>query len=476
MTIRATTATPIDGSSDTIAAIATPPGVGAVAIIRLSGPAARACAAKCFSFSRGDAGGWPAARMRRGSIVDPTSGAPLDDALAVGFWSPHSYTGEDVVELHIHGGAGLAQACLQGLLTAGARLAAPGEFTRRAFCNGRMDLAQAEAVADLINAETRLAARAATARMDGELGTRLKALRAEILARLVEIEAAVDYPDEVPAPDPVALARCILAQQSAVRELLAVSDTGKLLRDGVVCTIAGPPNAGKSSLLNALVRSERAIVSAQPGTTRDVVEERFIVDGVVISARDTAGLRATEDPIEAEGVRRARAAIRDAALCICVIDGSVGLDDDAMAALEATSVIPRIVLANKSDLGRSGADELARQRNGIGRATATSAFVVGSVRDAATIDAVRSAIAELSWGGGLIDAGKALVANARQIDALARAAESLAHARATIDEHRPFDLLSGDLRVAAAAYGEVTGDDVTDEVLDGIFARFCVGK
>jgi len=414
--------------------------------------------------------------MRRGFIVDPASGAPLDDALAVGFWSPHSYTGEDVVELHVHGGAGLAQACLQALLTAGARLAAPGEFTRRAFCNGRMDLAQAEAVADLINAETRLAARAATARMEGELGKRLKALRAEILERLVEIEAAVDYPEEVPAPDPAALSRCIVAQQSAVRELLAGSDTGKLLRDGVVCTIAGPPNAGKSSLLNALVRSERAIVSAQPGTTRDVVEERFIVDGVVINARDTAGLRATDDPIEAEGVRRARAAIRDAALCICVIDGSAHLDGDALVALEVTSAVPRIVLANKSDLGRSGADELARRRPEIERTAVASAFIAGSVRDAATIDAVRSAIADLSWGGGLIDAGRSLVVNSRQIDALARAGESLAHARATLDEHRPFDLLSGDLRIAAAAYGEVTGDDVTDEVLDGIFARFCVGK
>jgi tRNA modification GTPase len=414
--------------------------------------------------------------MRRGSIVEPVSGTRLDDALAVGFWAPRSYTGEDVVELHVHGGAGLAQACLQAVLTAGARLASPGEFTRRAFCNGRMDLAQAEAVADLINAETRLAARAATARLEGELGKRLKKLRDEILARLVEIEAAVDYPDEVPAPDPLALARCIIVQQSAVRELLAGSDTGKLLRDGVVCTIAGPPNAGKSSLLNALVRSERAIVSAQPGTTRDVVEERFVVDGVVINARDTAGLRATADPIEAEGVRRARAAIGDAALCICVIDGSAALDDDAMAALAVTSAGPRIVLANKSDLGRSGADALVRRHPEIERATVTSAFVCGSVRDAATIDAVRSSIAHLSWGGGLIDAGKALVVNARQIDALSRAAESLAHAHATLDDRLPFDLLSGDLRAAAAAYGEVTGDAVTDEVLDGIFARFCVGK
>ena len=419
---------------------------------------------------------WPAARMRRGALVDPVSGARLDDALAVGFWAPYSYTGEDVVELHVHGGAGVAQSCLQAVLAAGARLAQAGEFTRRAFCNGRMDLAQAEAVADLISAETRLAARAASARASGELGKRLASFRADVLARLVEIEAAVDYPDEVAAPDVRAIARSIDDQRSAIRGLLAGSHFGRVLREGVVCTIAGPPNAGKSSLLNALVRSDRAIVSTQPGTTRDVVEERFVIEGVVVHARDTAGLRATADPIEAEGVIRARAAIAESALCVCVVDGAADIGADAVAALDATASVPRIVFVNKADLGRAGADALVRERPEIAAATPVSAFVHGSARDAATIDAIRAAIATLSWGGGLIDAGRALVVNARQIDALTRAGEALAHARATIDAGLPFDLLSGDLRAAAAAYGEVTGETVTEEVLDGIFARFCVGK
>lgn len=414
--------------------------------------------------------------MRRGAVVDAQTGETLDDALAVAFWTPRSYTGEDVVELHVHGGVGVAAACLQVALAAGARHAAPGEFTRRAFENGRMDLAQAEAVADLIDAESRLAARAAAARLDGALGRRMRALRGELLARLVEIEAHIDYPDEVEPPDARAIDACIGSQLAAVNALLADAGSGRTLREGVVCVIAGPPNAGKSSLLNALAQSERAIVSPQPGTTRDIVEERIAVDGVVLHLRDTAGLRAARDPIEVEGVRRARAAIKTAALAVCVLDGSRAFGDDERAALEATSGAPRIIVCNKADLGTAGADAFAREFPALAHDGAMQACVRGSVRDAATIDAVRGAVARIAWGGGIIDAGKALVANARQIDALARAFESLTLARATIAAGQPIDMLSGDLSAAIAAYGEVTGETVIKEVLDAIFARFCVGK
>jgi tRNA modification GTPase len=414
--------------------------------------------------------------MRRGAVVDARTGEALDDALAVAFWAPRSYTGDDVVELHVHGGVGVAAACLQVALAAGARHAAPGEFTRRAFSNGRMDLAQAEAVADLIDAESRLAARAAAARLDGALGRRMRTLRDELLARLVEIEAHIDYPDEVEPPDARAIDACIDAQRTAVTELLADAGSGRTLREGVVCVIAGPPNAGKSSLLNALAQSERAIVSPQPGTTRDIVEERVAVDGVVLHLRDTAGLRAARDPVEMEGVKRARAAIGGAALAVCVLDGSRPFGDDERAALAATAGAPRIIVCNKADLGASGAIAFAREFPELARDGAKQSYVHGSVREAATVDAVRSAVARIAWGGGVIDAGKALVANARQIDALTRASESLTHARATIVAGRPIDLLSGDLSAAIAAYGEVTGETVTEEVLDAIFARFCVGK
>lgn len=454
-------------SGDTIAAIATPPGVSAVAIVRLSGPDARAIAAACFEPLRG--GPLRAAHVRRGWVRDPSSKARVDDALALLFAAPHSYTGEDVVELHVHGGAGVVASVLAHLVAAGARLAAPGEFTRRAFVNGKLDLAQAEAVADLIDAQSRQAAAAAAARLEGALGRALREMRESLTVRLVEIEAHVDYPDEVPAPQTAGLAGIVREQVARIDALLAGSGAARALRDGIDCVIAGPPNAGKSSLLNALLDAERAIVSDTPGTTRDIVEDRVAVDGVILRLRDTAGLRATADTIEAEGVARARRAIGDAELVLVVLDGSRPLGSDAREALGASAGRTRIVLRNKLDLGDAGGDELMQEPD-------RSLRIDGSVRWPQTIAAMREAIARLGWGGGAIAANAALVANARQIESLTRAREALAHAQATLDAGAPIDLLAGDMRAAIAAYGEVTGETVTEDVLDGIFARFCVGK
>jgi len=450
---------------DTIAAIATPPGVAAVAIVRISGTRARDVAHACFVPAR--PGPLVRAHMRRGWLRDPENGAKLDDALAVMFAAPHSYTGEDVVELHVHGGAGVVGTCLAHVLRAGARLAAPGEFTRRAFVNGRLDLAQAEAVADLIEAQSKAAAAAAVARLDGALGRGLSELRDELLARLVEIEAHVDYPDEVPEPARAPLTQTVKAHIARIEALLSASGAARALRDGIECAIAGPPNAGKSSLLNALVEAERAIVSDIPGTTRDIVEDRVVVDGVVLRLRDTAGLRTAADAIEVEGVSRARGAIERAELVILVIDGSQPLSADARAALAATAGRPRIVLSNKADLG----DRARAELTGL-----DGTLIAGSVRRPDTIAQMRAEIARLGWGGGVIDAQRALVANARQIDALTRARVSLVHARETLASDMPIDMLAVDLRAALAAYGEVTGETVTEEVLDGIFSRFCVGK
>jgi tRNA modification GTPase len=450
---------------NTIAAIATPPGVAAVAIVRISGTRARDVALACFAPAR--PGPLVPAHMRRGWLRDPENGARLDDALAVMFAAPHSYTGEDVVELHVHGGAGVVGTCLAHVLRAGARLAAPGEFTRRAFVNGRLDLAQAEAVADLIDAQSKAAAAAAVARLDGALGRGLSELRDELLARLVEIEAHVDYPDEVPEPARAPLTQTVKAHIARIEALLSASGAARALRDGIECAIAGPPNAGKSSLLNALVEAERAIVSDIPGTTRDIVEDRVVVDGVVLRLRDTAGLRTAADAIELEGVSRARGAIERAELVILVIDGSQPLSADARAALAATAGRPRIVLSNKADLG----DRARAELTGL-----DGTLIAGSVRRPDTIAQMRAEIARLGWGGGSIDAQRALVANARQIDALTRARDSLVHASATLASDMPIDMLAVDLRAALAAYGEVTGETVTEEVLDGIFSRFCVGK
>lgn len=461
-------------NEDTIAAVATPPGVAAVAIIRIAGREAQAIAHACFVPAR--PGPWIPQRLRRGMVIDPQTGERLDEALAVLFRAPHSYTGEDVVELHVHGGAGIVAACLALVLRLGARLATAGEFTRRAFVNGRMDLAQAEAVADVISAETAQAAKAAGARLEGTLGRALRELRAELMERLVEIEAHVDYPDEVPEPDARQLGRAVGTARERVAGLLAGSGAARALRDGINCVIAGPPNAGKSSLLNALVEAERAIVSSIPGTTRDIVEDRVSVDGVVLRLRDTAGLRATQDVIEAEGVTRARRAIEQAELVIVVIDGSRPLGADEREALAISDGPPRVVLCNKLDLGDAGLQQLRREVPQFVSGNGTQTFIGGSVLQAGTIGDVRAAIARLGWGGATVDANSALVAHARQIEALTRAKEALDHAQSTLDAGLPVDLLTVDLRSAAAAYGEVTGDTVTEEVLDGIFSRFCVGK
>jgi tRNA modification GTPase len=460
--------------ADTIAAVATPPGVSAVAILRISGPRAHDIAHACFVTRIAGLRPHPA-QLVRGWLRDPRTNERLDDALAVYFTHPRSFTGEDLVELHLHGGSGIVAACLALVLHLGARLADPGEFSQRAFVNGRMDLAQAEAVADLIAAESELAAKAAAHRLAGGVGGALQSLRTELLDRLVEIEAHLDYPDEVEAPDAELLAGCIREQSASVARMLAGSGQARVLRDGIACVIAGPPNAGKSSLLNALLQAERAIVSDIPGTTRDVIEDRVVIDGVVLRLFDTAGLRATGDPIEAQGVVRAGRAIGGAELVITVIDGSRRLDRDAESAIEQTADRCRIVFVNKLDLGTLGLQDVQERFPAIARDGNGSAFVAGSVMWPQTIAAAKKAIALLGWGGSM-DGNRALVANARQIASLTRAQESLAHALATIQNSHPIDLLSSDLRDAIAAYGEVTGDTVTQEVLNGIFSRFCVGK
>ena len=448
--------------------------MGAVAIVRISGPAARDIARRCFRPAHPAA--WAPQRLRRGWIEDPGTGERIDEGLAVLFAAPRSYTGEDVVELHVHGGPGSVQNALAVVLSCGARLAEPGEFTRRAFENGRIDLVQAEAVADLIAAESTRAARAAAHRLDGAAGRALRELRSELLDRLVEIEAHVDYPDEVPEPDRVQLEHCVTSQRERLAKLLAGSGSARALRDGIDCVIAGPPNAGKSSLLNALLDAERAIVSEIPGTTRDIVEDRVAVEGVVLRLRDTAGLRATADVIEAEGVARATRAIEGAELVILVLDGSKPLGADERRALALCADKPRVVLCNKSDLGTAGIAQLRAELPEAAVDDARRAHVAGSVRDRSTIEEIRAAVARIGWGGGAVDANLAAIASVRQIEALTRANVALEHAQATLAAGHPIDLVTVDARQAIAAYGEVTGEDVTAEILDGIFSRFCVGK
>lgn len=430
--------------------------------MRCSGPQARDVAARVFRSAQ-------PLRDRvatYGEILD-VHGAVVDRGLAIAMDAPRTVTGEDVVELHVHGSPVVARETLRALLHAGARAAGPGEFTRRAFLNGKLDLSAAEAVADVIAAETSAAARAAQANLAGALRARVDGARAALAGVLEELAGAIDYPDEVPEPPRAALSARIDAVDVALAALVRDWERGRLVREGLSLAIVGPPNAGKSSLLNALLEEERAIVSEIPGTTRDVIEESFVVDGVAVRVLDTAGLRASDDPVERIGIERARRALESAALALVVVDGSRPLDPEAAALLRTTRTRPRVVLFNKADLGRAGYDAREQPERD---ALAGSAFAP------ATVAEVRRAIAAAGWEGESLDLARPHLASGRQAEAVARAREGLAQARDTLAAGEPVDLLAPALLAALAALGEITGAAATEALLDGIFARFCIGK
>jgi tRNA modification GTPase len=447
---------------DTIAAIATPPGRGAIAIVRLSGPDARPIVARVFHSTQ------PLRdRVATYGAVLGADGAVIDRGLAIAMDAPHTVTGEDVVEVHVHGSPIVARETLRALVHAGARLAGPGEFTRRAFLNGKVDLSAAEAVADVIDAESRAAAQAAVANLAGGLRREVEAMRAQLATILEELAGAIDFPDEVPEPARADVAARVHAVEVRLDALVRDWERGRVVREGLSLAIVGPPNAGKSSLLNALIGEERAIVSPIAGTTRDTIEETFAIDGVLVRVIDTAGLRASADPIERIGIERARRALDAAALALVVVDGSRPIEADAAEILAITRTKPRIVFYNKRDLGTAGFDA----RDG-----AEAEAIAGSAFEAATLDVLRDAIARVGWSGELLDLARPHLASARQADAVARACEALDAAGATIARGDAIDLIAGDLHAATASLGEITGGAATEALLDGIFARFCIGK
>jgi tRNA modification GTPase len=387
--------------------------------------------------------------------------------LALYFPAPHSYTGEDVLELHVHGSPAVARETLVAALAAGARLAGPGEFTRRAFFHGKIDLASAEAVADLIAAEHTAAARAAAARLSGGLAREVDALRASLDEILEELAAAIDFPDEVETPPAARLVERIAGVRARIAELAATWERGRIVREGVAVAIVGPPNAGKSSMLNALLGDERALVSELPGTTRDTIEETIALDGTPFRLIDTAGIRAHADRLEAAGIERTERALEHARVALVVVDASAPLSREAHDLLARTRERERIVLFNKSDLGRAGYDEReAPERGGI----------FGSTRDEATLNEVRSALSSLVATAETIDLSRPHLGTARQADALLEADRALAYAQETLAIDDPADLISGDVLRAVRALGELTGREADERLLDAIFARFCIGK
>ncbi len=375
------------------------------------------------------------------------------------------YTGEDTLELHVHGSPIVAREVVRAAIACGARYAGPGEFTRRAFFNGKMDVHAAAAVADLIDAETRSAARAALANLSGGLAAQARRLRDAIAQMLEELAASIDFPDEVPEPDTFGLRERIERVRAALRDLLRDAQAGRLVREGVAVAIVGPPNAGKSSLLNALLGEERALVSDVPGTTRDTIEESVSVQGIQLRLIDTAGIRHHADRLEAAGIERTRRALEGARVAVVVIDGSQPLGAEAHEILALTRHCTRVVLANKADLGRIGADQLA----GV-------PHVHGSVGTGQTLDAIRAEIARAVWGAQAPDLQRPHLAALVEIDAVARALEALDRANETLQRGDPSDLAAGELATAYGALAHVCADEANEQLLSGIFARFCIGK
>lgn len=455
-------------SVETIVAISTPPGEGGVGIVRLSGPAAIVHAAAVFRSSRGRSIASRERQVYHGHVVDG-DGRPLDEVLCHVMHAPHSFTREHVVEINGHGGAGPLNAILEELLRQGARLARPGEFTLRAFLNGRIDLVQAEAVIDQIRARTRDNLRAATAAASGTLSRELHAMSEVLRVLLARVEASVDFPeDDLPDLIDQALADEAIAVRDRMAALLQGSEAGRLYREGTAIAIAGVPNAGKSSLFNRLLRDVRAIVSAQAGTTRDRLEEYINLAGVPVRLIDTAGVRQTDDEVEQIGVQIARDALKSAQLALLVIDASSGggEEDHALFQELQTLDVPVVAVLNKCDL------------------------VEAPIVPAWTVDAIRSvpisalngdgladlegALGELLLGGLNVSADSVLINRAHQQDSLRRGLECLE--RFLADWTVSPEFLALELQEALQALGEITGETTPDDILETIFGAFCIGK
>jgi tRNA modification GTPase len=450
--------------TETIAALATPPGISALAVVRLSGGAAVEVAGRVFR-GRRTLGDVPPRTLAYGRAVDG-EGALLDEITAVVLRGPATPTGEDVVELTCHGGTRSAPRILAALLAAGARPARPGEFTERAFLNGRMDLAQAEAVADVIHAETDLAHRLAARQIEGGLSRGLAAVAESLRDALAEVEARVDFAEDVDGVAvPPAVADALAAAEAALERLLAGADLGRRAREGARVVLAGRPNAGKSSLFNALLGEDRALVTAEPGTTRDALAERLDLEGMPVRLLDTAGLREAF-AVEALGVERARRELAGADLVLWVVDGARPENDEDRAAFAAAIVErPHVVVRTKSDLPEAqGAPPVA------------GPLAVSSVTGEGLPELRAALAAALRDGRPAGAAAEALVTNGRHIEALARARAAVAEARERAAEAAPGELVAGDVRAALEALGEVTGEAVAPDLLERIFARFCIGK
>jgi len=457
-------------TQDTIAALATPVGTSAIALLRVSGPLAESIA--CEILGENEA---PTARTATRADYRDRSGAVLDDVLLTLFRAPASYTGEDVLEISCHGNPFIAQKILEDLIARGCRYAEPGEFTQRAFLSGNMDLAQAEAVMDLIHARGERALAAANQQLRGALGRHMQALIDGILAALARIEAYIDFPEEdLPPEDQNWVSDQIDKLQISVSKLLQTNHYGNILRDGLRVALLGEPNVGKSSLLNALLGRDRALVSSIPGTTRDYLEEPLLLGGYAFRLIDTAGLNENPEKIEQQGIEKTLALVEEADFLLLVVDASQAqspsLPDSVIAALTPDR---SLLVANKTDLlSDSALDQASESPTPFPQLTR----IETSALTETGLDELRAALVARAQSFHVEHGADLIAINARHADALSRAKDGLAQSLSQLAAQTPIELVASELRGALDAFGEIAGRVDNERMLDQLFASFCIGK
>ena len=457
--------------NDTIAAISTPLGEGGIGIIRLSGPAAVQIASKIFRAKRGEWADAAGSSLIYGHVFDH-DGRVVDEVLLGYMKAPRTYTREAVIEFNCHGGASPLKKILELTLAAGARLAGPGEFSLRAFLNGRMDLVQAEAVIDIIRAKTENSLKLAASQLKGDLSRKIFVLQDNLLGLLAQVEANLDFPDEdVEEKDLAELLRTTGEIHRELKALIKGAEAGKIYREGISTIIIGRPNVGKSSLLNALLRENRAIVTDIPGTTRDVIEEIINIGGIPLKIIDTAGLHETENIIEKLGIKKTRESIEKAGLVLLVLDASSELTGEDLAVIDSAKDRQAIFIINKADLAEKKINEKAVAAVASGRP-----ILWLSAREGTGLEQLEKTIIDSVMSGHVTGDDTVLVTNTRHKQALEKASAHLEDALAGIKRNISADMAAIDIRAAWEALGEITGSTVTEDLLDRIFTDFCIGK
>ncbi len=457
---------------ETIAAISTPFGESGIGIVRISGPLAQPIVQKLFKPKKKDHSYLISHHFNYGEIVDPQKGTPIDEVLIVLMKSPKTYTREDIVEIHCHGGYFILQKVLELVLKQGARMAQPGEFTKRAFLNGRIDLTQAEAVIDLIKAKTTASLEIANQQLRGFFYKEMLSLKARLIEHLALIEAHIDFPEE--EVEPIALREMtqdLAGMIQKIEEWIASYEEGKIFREGIQCAIIGKTNVGKSSLLNILLKEERAIVTPIPGTTRDVIEEVLNIEGIPVRLMDTAGFRKAMDSIEEEGMKRARKRVADADLVLLMLDGNRELDGDDIEIIKETKEKKRVVIINKNDLTlRISLENVKKHLQG------DPIVSISALKNKGIEDLKKAIYHSLIHREIRATPEHLIVANIRHKNALAQAKDNLLSALKGLEEGTSLEFIAFEIRSALEALGEMVGETTTEEVLNRIFEQFCIGK